>query len=1059
MESKKINQLATNVAPQTSDLTIIGDPITGVSKKITLLQIANLFATVGTVTSVAVTETGNALTITGSPITSAGTINIGFAGAASQYIRGDGALADFPTSTGGGSSVSYYLNSSVSQGTIGGNAYRQLSKTPVIGAGTDITISANGYIANYITDANDPALLEVPGGNFNCEFYFSVNSNNHNPYVYAELYKYDGTTFTLLGSSQTIPEYLTNGTTLSSYYFAMPVSTAALTITDRLAIRIYVNVDTRIVTLHTENSHLCQVVTTFSNGLTSLNNLTRQVQFLGTGTSGTDFNISSSTATHTFNLPVASATNTGKLSSTDWSVFNSKEPAITSGTTAQYYRGDKTFQTLNTTAVTEGSNLYYTDARSRAALSFAAGSGAYNSTTGVITIPTNNNQITNGAGYITSSALSDYVTLATTQTISGAKTFSNFSVFSSSIYANAEIRLVNAGTSSTTNLQNISSVGVVSFGANMLGFNTNKDLYISSDGKGYSVFSFNNSGTGYTYTFQNRSGTVALTDQLTSGTVTSVGLSSATSGVTIGSTPITSSGTITLAIATASGSQNGLLSSTDWTTFNGKQAALNGTGFVKISGTTISYDNSTYLTTSAASSTYLPLAGGTLTGALNINLGSATGLNVASDSVVFRSNTGVGSPRQVEISMGGGTSTYLDAKGYGANYITDFGIRTYNSSGTAFNVFYGTSAGDVGIGNTAPAAKLDVNGSFKATGTIIKNPSSDGSTALISIKDTSDTYEIGYLNFNQSTDMMTLMNKQAYSGSGIALGTNNTERVRITQGGNVGIGTSSPSERLSIVGTGANTQHLLLQSTISSANAYLISKSASKSYITGLSNDFSNSYIIYDETAADLRMSITSDGRFLVRTSTTLNPGGVSGISNMANPDNNGLWALAIQNNATTNSYGRGLAIRNSTDFNNGDNEFLFLIGNNTPRLYVQANGGVYNYSANNSNLSDVRTKKDIIPLESYWDKFKAIEIVKFKYKDQTHDDYNIGVIAQQVLKVAPEFVNEDGFGGKEYLPEDGIPLKSIYSEDLHNATIKVLQEAMAKIEKLEQKVKQLENK
>jgi hypothetical protein len=58
------------------------------------------------------------------------------------------------------------------------------------------------------------------------------------------------------------------------------------------------------------------------------------------------------------------------------------------------------------------------------------------------------------------------------------------------------------------------------------------------------------------------------------GTVTSVGLSSATSGVTIGATPVTTSGTITIAIATASGSQNGLLSSTDWTTFNNKQNAL-----------------------------------------------------------------------------------------------------------------------------------------------------------------------------------------------------------------------------------------------------------------------------------------------------------------------------------------------------------------------------------------------------------------------------------------------------------------------------------------------------
>jgi hypothetical protein len=62
-----------------------------------------------------------------------------------------------------------------------------------------------------------------------------------------------------------------------------------------------------------------------------------------------------------------------------------------------------------TAQVTESGNLYYTDGRARGALSFVAGSGAYNSTTGVITIPTNNNQIINGAGYITSAALGGYV--------------------------------------------------------------------------------------------------------------------------------------------------------------------------------------------------------------------------------------------------------------------------------------------------------------------------------------------------------------------------------------------------------------------------------------------------------------------------------------------------------------------------------------------------------------------------------------------------------------------------------------------------------------------------
>ena len=52
----------------------------------------------GTVTSVALTETGTALTITGSPITGSGTFNIAGAGTASQVILGDLSLATLPVS-------------------------------------------------------------------------------------------------------------------------------------------------------------------------------------------------------------------------------------------------------------------------------------------------------------------------------------------------------------------------------------------------------------------------------------------------------------------------------------------------------------------------------------------------------------------------------------------------------------------------------------------------------------------------------------------------------------------------------------------------------------------------------------------------------------------------------------------------------------------------------------------------------------------------------------------------------------------------------------------------
>jgi hypothetical protein len=310
-------------------------------------------------TSVGITTSAAALSITNTPLTSNGNIGVNFAGLASQYIRGDGNLANFPTSGGGGSSVAYYLNGSVNQGTFAGNTYYEMSKVPVIGAGTDFSRGTNGYIASFLTDANDPALLEIPAGNWNFETYFNASNGGGNPSFYIELYKYDGTTFTLIASNSAFPKLINDGTSIEAYFSALAVPQTSLTLTDRLAVRIYVNTSNRTITLHTEDSHLCEVITTFSTGLTALNGLTAQVQYFQTGTSGSDFNISSATATHTFNLPVASATNTGKLSSTDWNTFNGKQNALTNPITGTGASGQVAY--WNGTTTQTGTNNFYWD--------------------------------------------------------------------------------------------------------------------------------------------------------------------------------------------------------------------------------------------------------------------------------------------------------------------------------------------------------------------------------------------------------------------------------------------------------------------------------------------------------------------------------------------------------------------------------------------------------------------------------------------------------------------------------------------------------------------------
>ena len=84
-------------------------------------------------------------------------------------------------------------------------------------------------------------------------------------------------------------------------------------------------------------------------GMTALNGLSADVQTISTGTTGSDFNVVSSGTDHQFNIPTASATNRGALSSANWSTFNGKQAALVSGTNIKTINGNSLLGSGNLT--------------------------------------------------------------------------------------------------------------------------------------------------------------------------------------------------------------------------------------------------------------------------------------------------------------------------------------------------------------------------------------------------------------------------------------------------------------------------------------------------------------------------------------------------------------------------------------------------------------------------------------------------------------------------------------------------------------------------------------
>jgi flagellar basal body rod protein FlgB len=346
-------------------------------------------------------------------------------------------------------------------------------------------------------------------------------------------------------------------------------------------------------------------------------------------------------------------------------------------------------------------------------------------------------------------------------------------------------------------------------------------------------------------------------------------------------------------------------------------------------------------------------------------------------------------------------------------------IKTGSTPSTAVTI---NSSQNVGIGTSSPGCKLDVYNSAAAA----------ANNEILRLRYVSSTTagHSGDLNFtNQSGTALGRISNVIQDGNNVALtfstySSSLAERMRINSVGQISVSGSTTSFDTTGDVNGLQFYYETDQG-IGTIGTYSNGGSTDLTFHTN------------DSSASVERMRITYNGSFLIGSTTSnLETGvGFKFVKSGTTP----YTGIVVDGNVTN------YHIYNVNAVNNGY------------RFYVNANGGISNYSGNNVNLSDERTKTNIELSDSYLNKICSIPVKKFNYKDEsTGEQKTLGVIAQDVEAVAPEFVDKDGWKGKA--PEGEEPLKSIYTTDLMFALMKSIQELNAKVEAQAAEIAALKN-
>ena len=248
--------------------------------------------------------------------------------------------------------------------------------------------------------------------------------------------------------------------------------------------------------------------------------------------------------------------------------------------------------------------------------------------------------------------------------------------------------------------------------------------------------------------------------------------------------------------------------------------------------------------------------------------------------------------------------------------------------------------------------------------------------------------------------------------------------------GNVGIGTSSPSAKLSLAGPNSSTAALTWQNELRKQGSLYSDTSGVAIYDTSLNSAgiylSENSKIDFRVNGSE-RMRIDSSGNLLVGTTNAATNAGV-GIKALSN----GTLATVTDNNP--------LIVRRAT---NSGNLVIFGVGvSNYGSITTSGSATSYNTS------SDYRLKEDWQPVANAITDVKALKPCNFAWKvDGTRVN---GFLAHELAEVVPEAVT----GEKDAVDDEGNPAyQGIDQSKLVPLLTAALQEAIGRIETLEAEV------